>query len=94
MNQQGKFDEKSQLGFIKLLGKQGTGHEKDLGEEQWADWIQLLRELVASSDEVISADALVTLTALYNNYPERMGTPTTDGIEELQLGRLLTANSA
>ena len=93
MASQGKFDDKAQTGFLKLLGKE-AGRESMLDEQQWADWMQILRDLVASPDEVISADALLVLGGLYDTHPERMAEPTAEGIQEMQLGKLVAAKSA
>ena len=62
-----------------------------LDEQLWTDWIKILNGLVASTDETIRSDALLTLTKIYDSHPEKLSDLTSEGVQEMQLGKLIAA---
>ena len=57
------------MGFLKLTAKE-VGEDVELDEQLWSDWIQILRDLVTSTNVNISSEALVILTKVYALRPE------------------------
>ena len=92
MTSQGKFDDKAQQGFLKLLEKESISGTI-LDEQTWTEWIKILNGLVASPDETIRSDSLSVLTTIYDQHPEKLSELTAQGIQEMQLGRLIAAKS-
>ena len=92
MTAQGKFDDKAKVGFLKLLAKEAQ-QDIELDEQQWSDWIQILRDLACSPDVLISSDALKVLTAIYASHPDRMAEETPQSVQEYRLGKLVATKA-
>ena len=92
MTSQGKFDDKAKVGFLKLLAKEAQ-QDIELDDQQWKDWIEVLRGLVASPDLLISSDALKVLAAIYASHPEQMEEETPRSVQEYQLGKLVATKT-
>ena len=61
-----------------------------LEDEQWTDWIGIMRELLSSSETLISSDSLKILTAIFQQFPEKMEQEymSAKELQEHKLGRL------
>ena len=93
MTEEGKFDSKSSLQFLKLLTKESQHDQNniELEDETWEDWVAILRDLVQSSEETIRTDALKVLAALYASHPDKMQNETPKSIQALELGTLVAS---
>ena len=93
MTEEGKFDSKSSMQFLKLLTKESQHDQNniELEDETWEDWVAILRDLVQSSEETIRTDALKVLAALYASHPDKMQNETPKSIQALELGTLVAS---
>ena len=93
MTEEGKFDSKSSLQFLKLLTKESQHDQNniELEDETWEDWVAIIRDLVQSSEETIRTDALKVLAALYASHPDKMQKETPKSIQALELGTLVAS---
>ena len=62
-----------------------------LEEQLWSEWIKIMHGLVSSPDEAIRSDSLAILISIYDKHPDKLGDLTTKDIQEMQLGRLISA---
>ena len=60
----GEFTTAASKGFLKLLATEASKPIK-LEDKQWTDWIGIMREMLSSSETLISSDSLKILTAMF-----------------------------